>query len=235
MPKILQDARKRDDKARTFALPDNNKMEDFIQSELNKLKKPDDLTELDSIRREFAKVKSSEDLERDKFLENINKYESINLNDVNNLIDEIRKNITMGDNVVELGDNKYVYFNDLNNFLYNIKNGEINNFNKEEKYEKKFKNIENKLANRKKYGKYIKLYIEYLNNLKRILFSNKKSSGKGLTISSLPILLSKLNIKNSRELTNDIKNLLKYLYDNKQITKLVYNNLIKAITFKNDS
>ena len=63
----------------------------------------------------------------------------------------------------------------------------------------------------------------------------KKSSGKGLTISSLPILLSELNIKNSKELKTNIKNLLKNLYDNKQITKLVCNNLIKAITYKNDS
>ena len=34
---------------------------------------------------------------------------------------------------------------------------------------------------------------------------------------------------------NNIKQLANNLYDNKQITKLVYNNLIKAITYKNDS
>ena len=62
-------------------------------------------------------------------------------------------------------------------------------------------------------------------------FGYKKKSGKGLNISSLPILLSKLNIKNSKELTNDIKNLLNHLHDTKQITKQVYNNLIKAITY----
>ena len=55
------------------------------------------------------------------FLENINKYESINLNDVNNLIEEIKENITIGDNIVDLGEGKEVYFNDLNNFLYDIK------------------------------------------------------------------------------------------------------------------
>ena len=50
----------------------------------------------------------------------------------------------------------------------------------------------------------------------------------------LPILLSKLNINNSsKELISSVKQLINYLYDNKQITKQVYNNLIKAITYKN--
>ena len=44
--------------------------------------------------------------------------------------------------------------------------------------------------------------------------------------------MSELNIKNSKELKTNIKNLLKNLYDNKQITKLVYNNLIKAKLIK---
>ena len=41
----------------------------------------------------------------------------------------------------------------------------------------------------------------------------------------LPILLSKLNIEQ----------LINNLYNNKQINKQVYNNLNKAITYKNDS
>ena len=36
----------------------------------------------------------------------------------------------MNDNVLGLGDNKYVYFNHINNFLHDIKDGNINNFNK---------------------------------------------------------------------------------------------------------
>ena len=142
----------------------------------------------------------------------------------------------MGDNIVDLSDGKEVYFNDLNNFLYDIKDGKINNFNKEKEYEKKFEDIENKLANRKKYNKNIKLYEKYLNDLKNILFSNKNSSGRGLTISSLPILLSKIYTNNSsKELINDIEQLINNLYNNKQITKQVYNNLNQAITYKNDS
>ena len=52
--------------------------------------------------------------------------------------------------------------------------------------------------------------------------------GKGYV--NLPILLSKLNVTNSKELISDIKNLLNNLQDSKQITKQVYNNLTKAIT-----
>ena len=95
--------------------------------------------------------------------------------------------------------------------------------------------IENKLANRKKYskyGKYVDLYVKYLDNLKKILFT-KKSSGRGLTISSLPILLSKTYTNNSSKgLINNIKQLVKNLYDNKQITKQVYDILNKALRYK---
>ena len=57
-------------------------------------------------------------------------------------------------------------------------------------------------------------------------YGYKKSSGRGLNISSLPILLSKIYTDNSsKELTNDIKKLVKNLYENKQITKKLYNTL----------
>ena len=141
----------------------------------------------------------------------------------------------MGDNVLDLGDDKYVYFNHINDFLHDIKDGNINKFNREKKYKKKFEDIENKLANRKKYGKYVDLYVKYLNNLRKILFT-EKSSGRGLTISSLPIFLSKIYTNNSsEELINNIEQLINNLYGNKQITKQVHNNLNKAITYKNDS
>ena len=51
----------------------------------------------------------------------------------------------------------------------------------------------------------------------------------------LPILLSKLNINNSKELISNIEQLINNLHKNKQITKQVYNILNKAITYKNDS
>ena len=57
---------------------------------------------------------------------------------------------------------------------------------------------------------------------------------KGKVYVDLPILLSKLNINSSKELISNIKQLIKNLYDNKQITKQVYNILNRAITYKND-
>ena len=66
-------------------------------------------------------------------------------------------------------------------------------------------------------------------------FDYKKKSVKGLNISSLPILLSKIYTNNSsKEIINDIKQLVKNLYENKQITKQVYNILNNAL-IKNDS
>ena len=90
MPEILQDVRKRDVKARTFALPDNDEMEKALK-ELTRLKYPDDSIELNLNRKLFSEIKRLQDLKRERILENINRYEDINLNDVNNLIDEIKK------------------------------------------------------------------------------------------------------------------------------------------------
>ena len=61
--------------------------------------------------------------------------------------------------------------------------------------------------------------------------SFEDQKGKGYV--NLPIALSKIYTNNSsKELINNIKQLINDLYDNKQITKQVYNNLIKAITYK---
>ena len=68
--------------------------------------------------------------------------------------------------------------------------------------------------------------------IKKKLFADRKSLGKGLKISSLPILLSKIYTNNSsKKLISDIEQLINNLYDNKQITKQVYNNLTKATTY----
>ena len=64
-------------------------------------------------------------------------------------------------------------------------------------------------------------------------FGYRKKSGKGLNISALPILFSKIYTNNSsKEIINDIKQLVKNLYDNKQIIKQVYNILNKAMCYK---
>ena len=64
-------------------------------------------------------------------------------------------------------------------------------------------------------------------------YGYKKSSGKGLNISSLPVILSKIYTNNSsKELINNMKQLVKNLYKNKQITKQVYNTLSSLELYK---
>ena len=64
-------------------------------------------------------------------------------------------------------------------------------------------------------------------------YGYKKSSEKGLNISSLPVLLFKIYTNNSsKELINDIKQLVKNRYKNKQITKQVYNTLSSLELYK---
>ena len=159
-----------------------------------------------------------------------NEYLDITLDDVDNLVGEIKQNVKNIDNIIDIGNNESINFNDIINFLKDIMKSKINNSDKEKKYNEKFKNIEKKIENRTKYNNTIRLYIIYLNQLKNILFTFKKSSGKGLTINDLPILLSKIYTNNnSKEMINEIIQLTKKLYDNKQITKQLYNILNKAL------
>ena len=65
------------------------------------------------------------------------------------LINRIYYEITEGDNIVDIGNNNKIYFKDLINFLYDIKNDKINDFNKEIEYEKRLKGTEVKLAKKK--------------------------------------------------------------------------------------
>ena len=77
----------------------------------------------------------------------------------------------------------------------------------------------------------IKKHQVKLKLTKQDLFKVQK--GKGYV--NLPILLSKMYANNSsKKQINDIGQLVN-LYDNKQITKQVYNNLIESITYINDS
>ena len=69
-------------------------------------------------------------------------------------------------------------------------------------------------------------------------YGYKKSSGKGLNISSLPILLSKIYNNNTAGPSDlargskELKKLVKNLYTNKQITKQVYNKLSSLELYK---
>ena len=76
--------------------------------------------------------------------------------------------------------------------------------------------------------------IKYLTGIKdRIKVVKERSSKdqKGKRYVDLPILLSKLNINSSKELLSNLKQLVKNVYNNKQITKKLFNILNKAITY----
>ena len=88
-PEILQDVRKRDDKVRTFGSSDDDEMKKLTEItkaklKLSRLETPDvSIKPTEGI---FDKMKRP----KERILENINKYEDINSNDLNNLIDEIK-------------------------------------------------------------------------------------------------------------------------------------------------
>ena len=127
-------------------------------------------------------------------------------------------------------------------FLENISSGNTK-YNEVEDYIESINDIEKDLNNLKKSEKIDKLkkyikkikYSVYGEDKEKIKIDQGKSfedqKGKGYV--NLPIVLSKIYTNNSsKELINNIKQLINDLYDNKQITKKVYNNLIKAITYK---
>ena len=110
-------------------------------------------------------------------------------------------------------------------------------------YEEDINDIEKKLNNSIKDKKSDKLknyikkinYLVYGKNKEKIKTDQAKSfkDQKGKRHVNLPIALSKIYTNNSlKELINNIKQLINDLYDNEQITKQVYNNLIKSITYK---
>ena len=128
------------------------------------------------------------------------------------------------------------------NFLEDILSGNIKDI-RAESYEESIDNIEKilnnliKSNNNDKVKNYIKKinYLVYRKDKEKIKADQAKSfkdqKGKGYV--NLPIALSKIYTNNSsKELKNNIKQLINDLYDTKQITKQVYNNLIKAITYK---
>ena len=105
--------------------------------------------------------------------------------------------------------------NKIENGLNDLKENE--NINKLKNYVKKLRNSI--------YGN----DNEKIKNDQAKSFEDQK--GKGYV--NLPIALSKIYTNNSsKELINNIKQLINDLYYNKQMTKQVYNNLIKAITYK---
>ena len=109
--------------------------------------------------------------------------------------------------------------------MEDILSGNINNNNKKEVYKKRLDGVEN--VNQ------LKDYLTKIKDLTDIRDRIKDQKGKRYV--NLLILLSELNINSSKELISNIEQLINNLYDNKKITKQVYNILNKVITYKNDS
>ena len=82
-----------------------------------------------------------------------------------------------------------------------------------------------------------KKLLDYGNELKKVIGKPFNPSGSGLKIltpqqifTRLPILLAQIKAgNNSRELKNEIRQLLYSLYRSKQISKTVYKKLIATI------
>ena len=78
------------------------------------------------------------------------------------MIDEVKKKFEKRNNILDIGNFKSVNFYDILNFLQDIIDGEINDFNKEEKFSEKLKNVQKNLENRTKNSNDIRLYNYYL-------------------------------------------------------------------------
>ena len=53
------------------------------------------------------------------------------------MFDTVKKKILKKNKIIDIGDNKSINFNDIIDFLKDIIDGKINNFNKEKKYNEK--------------------------------------------------------------------------------------------------
>ena len=78
-------------------------------------------------------------------------------------------------------------------------------------------------------------------NINILLNKLRDQEGSGILtyqndfVKLLTLLTQLLTKNNSKKIKDEINQILKKLYNLKQITKQVYNNLIKAITYKNDA
>ena len=108
-----------------------------------------------------------------------------------------------------------------------------------ELYELKGQYFTNKFNNEQEKNKFIDIR-SIDNNIYRLEDELRNQKGSGAftyqnDFVKLLNLLAQLLIKNnSKILENDINQLLEKLYNSRRVTKQVYNNLIKAITYKND-
>ena len=155
------------------------------------------------------------------------------------LYNEIIKNGEFSETI----NKKVISSNIFKHFLENILSGNTKDNEAEDDYIRGIVDFEKKL-NKSKKGKKINKLKDYAKKLRNSIYGKHKEKiktdqaksfedqkGKGYV--NLPIALSKIYTNNSsKELINNIKQLINYLYDTKQVTKQVYSNLIKTITYK---
>ena len=130
---------------------------------------------------------------------------------------------------------------DFKKFLESILNGKVDE-NKIITKIKVINEIENNLNDLKENGNINKLK-NYIKKLRNSIYGKDKGKirteeersfkdQKGRGYAALTIFLSKMYTNDrSKELINNIKQLINNLYDNKQITKQVYNIFNKIITY----
>ena len=110
-------------------------------------------------------------------------------------------------------------------YCIDILNGKIND-NQIENYIKKINDIEKDLNKFKKSKKINKLK-NYIKKIKNSVYGKDKYRVRTDEAKSFEDQKGKGHVN---LLINNIKQLINYLYDTKQVTKQVYNNLTKAIT-----
>ena len=97
-------------------------------------------------------------------------------------------------------------------------------------------NLEKFYNSREEFIKFFRDYIEMLSDANYVA-KNNETKGKGLKILTpkqmlqrLPIALAQVKAgNNSEKLLNEIKQIIYSLYQSKEITKKVYNNLMKSL------
>ena len=101
---------------------------------------------------------------------------------------------------------------------------------------KKYFNV--KINNPKSKTPDLRIADDQIRNLEKE-FRDQKSSGTFISqnkfVKLLTLLTQLLTKNNSKKIKDDINQILKELYDSKEITKKVYNILNKSIPYKNDS
>ena len=95
-----------------------------------------------AIRLKLESTEIPEDFDSDKyFRDEENEYLDINLGDVDNLVGKMKQSIKKINNIIDIGNNESINFNDIINFSKGIIDGKINNSNREKNIMKNFKNL----------------------------------------------------------------------------------------------